>query len=85
MWVCSQCGALYGDNISRCIECGGQTRRRTISEGLDELFDGERKAAIKLVTCPQCKEEVCLFPPHNLCPLCYSKLLSGPKEAISEQ
>jgi rRNA maturation endonuclease Nob1 len=73
MYICKQCRALYDKNVGLCIECGGEVRRRTISEGLEELLDAE--GSIKTL-CPKCGDKAHLIPPFDVCERCYHKLIA---------
>jgi hypothetical protein len=51
MRICVDCGEEYAEALNRCIQCGGEIRKRTISEAMIELVDeAERDRNL----CPEC-------------------------------
>lgn len=66
MRICIECGREQVDDLGRCIQCGGELRKRTISEAVIELADELRKEN----ACPRCGTSVPLRGREGVCVSC---------------
>lgn len=71
MKICVECKRDHAGDLERCALCGGELRKRSISEAMIELT--EESTAAKL-PCPRCDTKVELSEPRGPCSSCRALL-----------
>jgi hypothetical protein len=71
MRICVVCGSEHADDVVLCPYCGGELRKRSISDAINLLLEAEEKAnASARFPCPHCGASVLTKQRGGTCPNC---------------
>jgi DNA-directed RNA polymerase subunit RPC12/RpoP len=71
MKICVECGSEHDDDLGRCTFCGGDLRKRSVSDAINTLLEeGERESAGSRYPCPRCGASVLLRERRGTCSNC---------------
>ncbi len=75
MKVCVDCECEHANDLERCPHCGGELRKRSISEAMMALIEeGEKGSTTSPLTCPRCDTKVAIRGLRGVCPNCGAKI-----------